>query len=100
MAQAGLAFGMKMLAYDPMPPQNLPTGVQMVDLDTIFHISDAISLHCPLTDSNRHLVNADRLAQMKSTAFLINTSRGPLVDEQALADALAPGRLPGRVWTC
>ncbi|MGA2797724.1 MAG: NAD(P)-dependent oxidoreductase, partial [Thermoguttaceae bacterium] len=95
MAQAGLAFGMKILAHDPMPPQNLPTGVQMVDLDTIFRSSDAISLHCPLTDSNRHLVNADRLAQMKPTAWLINTSRGPLVDEQALADALSVGQIAG-----
>jgi glycerate dehydrogenase len=95
MGQAGLAFGMKVLAYDPVPPQNLPTGVRMVDLDTIFRTSDAISLHCPLTDSNRHLVNADRLAQMKPTAFLINTSRGPLVDEQALADALGAGQIAG-----
>lgn len=100
MAQAGLAFGMKLLAYDPVPPQNPPSGVRMVELDTIFRKSDVISLHCPLTDSNRHLVNADRLAQMKSTAFLINTSRGPLVDEQALADALSTGGLPGRAWTC
>jgi glycerate dehydrogenase len=95
MAQAGLAFGMKVLACDPMPPQNLPAGVRMVDLDMIFSASDAISLHCPLTDSNRRLVNAERLGQMKPTAFLINTSRGPLVDEQALADALGAGRIAG-----
>jgi len=95
MAQAGLAFGMKVMAYDPMPQQNLSADVQMVDLDTIFRIGDAISLHCPLTDSNRHLVNADRLGQMKPTAFLINTSRGPLVDEQALADALNSGQIAG-----
>jgi glycerate dehydrogenase len=95
MAQAGMALGMKILAYDPMPPQNLPTGVRMVDLDTIFRASDAISLHCPLTDSNRHLVNAQRISQMKPTAFLINTSRGPLVDEQALADALNAGQIAG-----
>jgi glycerate dehydrogenase len=95
MAQTGLAFGMKILAYDPVPPQNVPAGVRMADLDTIFRTSDAISLHCPLTDSNRHLVNADRLAQMKPTAFLINTSRGPLVDEQALAEALNTGRIAG-----
>jgi glycerate dehydrogenase len=95
MAQAGLAFAMKVLVYDPVPQQNLPAGVQMVDLDTIFRTSDAISLHCPLSDSNRHLVNADRLAQMKPTAWLINTSRGPLVDEQALADALGAGQIAG-----
>ncbi len=95
MAQTGLAFGMKILVNDPMPPHNLPTGVQLVDLDTIFLKSDAISLHCPLTDSNRHLVNADRLAQMMPTAWLINTSRGPLVDEEALADALNSGQIAG-----
>lgn len=95
MAQAGQAFGMKVLAYDPVSLQNLSTGVEMADLDTIFRKSDAISLHCPLTDSNRHMVSAERLSQMKPTAFLINTSRGPLVDEQALAEALNAGRIAG-----
>ncbi len=95
MAQAALGFGMKVMAFDPFPPQNPPPGVLMADLDAIFQSSDAISLHCPLTDSNRRLVNAERLSQMKPTAFLINTSRGPLVDEQALADALNAGRIAG-----
>jgi glycerate dehydrogenase len=95
MAQAGQAFGMKVLGYDPMPPQNLPPGVRMVELDEIFCTSDVVSLHCPLTDSTRYMVNADRLAGMKSTAFLINTGRGQLVDERALADALNAGRLAG-----
>ena len=95
MAQAGQAFGMKVLAYDPMPPQNLPPGVRMVELDEVFHTSDVVSLHCPLNDSTRYMVNADRLARMKPTAFLINTGRGPLVDERALADALSAGRIAG-----
>jgi glycerate dehydrogenase len=95
MAQAGQAFGMKVLAYDPMPPQNLPPGVRMVELDEIFCTSDVVSLHCPLTDSTRYMVNADRLARMKPTAFLINTGRGPLVDERALAVALNAGRIAG-----
>jgi glycerate dehydrogenase len=95
MAQAGQAFGMKVLGYDPMPPQNLPPGVRMVELDEIFCTSDVVSLHCPLTDSTRYMVNADRLTRMKPTAFLINTGRGPLVDERALADALSAGRIAG-----
>jgi glycerate dehydrogenase len=95
MAQAGQAFGMKVLAYDPMTPQNLPPGVLMVELDEVFRASDVVSLHCPLTDSTRYMVNADRLARMKPTAFLINTARGPLVDERALADALSAGRIAG-----
>ena len=94
-AQAGLAFRMKVLAYDPVPPQNAPPSVRMADLDEIFKTSDAVTLHCPLTDSNRHLIDARRLSQMKPTAFLINTSRGPLIDEQALAQALDAGQIAG-----
>jgi glycerate dehydrogenase len=66
-----------------------------IDLDTLFRQSDVISLHCPLTPQTRNLVNAERLALMKPTAFLLNTSRGPLVDEPALADALNSGRIAG-----
>ncbi|MGD0515943.1 MAG: D-2-hydroxyacid dehydrogenase [Thermoguttaceae bacterium] len=95
MALAGQAFGMKVLASDPMPPQNLPPGVRMVELDEVFCTGDVVSLHCPLNDSTRYMVNADRLAGMKPTAFLINTGRGQLVDERALADALNAGRIAG-----
>ena len=94
MGQAAMAFGMKVLAYDPAPPQNLPPGLRMADLDAIFTTSDAISLHCPLTDSNRHMVNAERLSQMKPTAFLINAGRGPLIDERRCAEALDAGASP------
>jgi glycerate dehydrogenase len=66
-----------------------------VDLATVFRESDVVSLHCPLTEQTRHLVNADRLAMMKPTAFLINTGRGPLVDETELAAALNAGRIAG-----
>jgi glycerate dehydrogenase len=66
-----------------------------VDLDSLFRESDVVSLHCPLTPETNHLVNARRLAQMKPTAFLLNTSRGPLVDEAALATALNSGRIAG-----
>jgi len=95
MAQVAQALGMCVLAYDPMPPQKPPAGVRMVELEAIFRSGDVISLHCPLTDQTRHLVNAHRLALMKPTAFLINTGRGPLVDQQALADALSAGRIAG-----
>jgi glycerate dehydrogenase len=95
MSEVATAFGMKVLAYDPMPPQNPPSGVRMVELDEIFRQSDVVSLHCPLTAETRHLVNAERLAIMKPSAFLINTGRGPLVDEQALAAALNAGQIAG-----
>jgi glycerate dehydrogenase len=89
------AFGMNVVAYDPVPPQDLPEGVRAADLDEVFRTSDVVSLHCPLTPDTERLVNAERLAMMKPTAFLINTSRGPLVDETALAEALNAGRLAG-----
>lgn len=66
-----------------------------VDVDTLFARADVISLHCPLTAENRHLVDARRIGLMKPTAFLVNTARGPLVDEQALAAALHAGRIAG-----
>ena len=66
-----------------------------VDADTFFSSSDAISLHCPLTDDTQHMVNAATLRQMKGDAFLVNTARGPLVDETALADALRSRSIGG-----
>jgi glycerate dehydrogenase len=88
------AFGMKVIAYDAAAVEP-PPSVQMVALEELFRQSDVVSLHCPLTPQTERLVNAQRLSWMKPTAFLINTSRGPLVDEKALADALDDGRLAG-----
>jgi glycerate dehydrogenase len=89
-----MAFGMEVIAFTPRFDQ-LPGTVRAADLETLCRQSDVVSLHCPLTDSTRHLMNAEHLGWMKSTAFLLNTSRGPLVDEPALAAALNSGRLAG-----
>jgi glycerate dehydrogenase len=88
------ALGMKVIAHNPSPKSALPF-VEWVDLETLFRSSDVVSLHCPLTPETRMLVNAERLAWMKPSALLINTGRGPLVDEAALAEALNAGRLAG-----
>ena len=66
-----------------------------MDLESVFRESDIVSLHCPLTGETDGLVNSDTLAKMKETAFLVNTGRGPLIDEEALADALNSGRIAG-----
>ncbi|MBL7152846.1 MAG: D-2-hydroxyacid dehydrogenase [Phycisphaerae bacterium] len=94
-ANTALAFGMKVIAYDIAEPADIPPGCHLVELDDIFRTSDAVTLHCPLTAENKNLVNKQRLAMMKNTAFLINTSRGPLVDEQALAQALNSETIAG-----
>lgn len=95
MARIARAFGMKVLVATRTAPATLPEGVELCDLDRLFAESDAVSLHCPLTPETTQLVNARRLEQMKPTAFLINTGRGGLVDEAALADALNQGRIAG-----
>ena len=87
------AFGMKVKAFTSKRPEDLPEGVAKADLDELFATSDVVSLHCPLTEGTRHLVNAERLARMKKTAILINTGRGPLIDENALAAALNSGEI-------
>lgn len=92
-ARLASAFGMPVVAYTSKPQDELPEGVTKVSLETLFATSDVVSLHCPLTADTHHLVNAVRLALMKPTAILINTARGPVVDEQALADALNSGAL-------
>jgi len=93
-AELAAAFGMKVLACTPHP-KSVPAFIRLVELQMVFRESDVVSLHCPLTAQTRNLVNAERLLWMKPTAFLLNTSRGPLVDEQALADALNAGQLAG-----
>ena len=90
-AEIALAFGMKVRAVSSKT--TLPAGIEKVSLEALLATADVLSLHCPLTDSTRHLINADTLAKMKSSAILINTGRGPLIDDQAVADALADGRL-------
>ena len=89
------AFAMRVLVATRTPPKDLPPWAKSVELDTLFRQSDVVSLHCPLTNQTRHMVNAERLTLMKPTAFLINTGRGDLVDESALAAALNEGRLAG-----
>ena len=86
---------MKVIASLSGRAKDTPRNVSVVALDFLFRTSDVVSLHCPLTPETRSLVNAPRLALMKPTAFLLNTSRGPLVEEAALADALNNGRLAG-----
>jgi glycerate dehydrogenase len=94
-ARLGEAFGMRILVTVSARPQDPPRNIAVADLDHLFRTSDVVSLHCPLTPETRELVNASRLALMKPTAFLLNTSRGALVDEPALADALNRGQLAG-----
>lgn len=91
-AEIAQAMGMKILAASrsPKPPID---GVEFTDVDTLFRRADVVSLHCPLTPETKNLVNAARLALMKPSAFLLNTSRGPLLDEAAVADALNHGRI-------
>ena len=92
-AHVARALGMKIIAQSRTPKK--VEGVTFVELDTLFREADVISLHCPLTPENKDLVNRARLAQMKPTAFLINTARGPLINEPDLAAALNSGRIAG-----
>ena len=94
-ARIALAFGMEVLAYTSKEQKDLPQGVKKVTLDELFAESDVLSLHCPLTPDTKEMVNANRLRMMKPNAILINTGRGPLVNEQDLADALNEGRIAG-----
>ena len=94
-ARLGQAFGMRIIASSSKPGRASGPGVAFVPVDQLFAESDVVSLHCPLTDETRGLVNATRLGLMKQTAFLLNTSRGPLIDEAALATALREGRIAG-----
>lgn len=94
-ARIALAFGMEVLAYTSKEQKDLPQGVKKVALDELFAESDVLSLHCPLTPDTKEMVNAERLRMMKPNAILINTGRGPLVNEQDLADALNGGRIAG-----
>ena len=92
-AEIATAFGMHVKALTSKSADALPANIEKATLESILSTSDVLSLHCPLTDKTRHLINRETLRQMKPTAILINTGRGPLVDDQAVADALSGGRL-------
>ena len=92
-AEIALAFGMQVKALTSKSADTLPAGIEKADLEVLLATSDVISLHCPLTDTTRHLINRDTLSKMRPSAILINTGRGPLVDDQAVASALAKGQL-------
>lgn len=94
-ARIAVAFGMDVIAHDPYVSPNVSPDVRLVGLDDLFGSSDVVSLHCPLTEETEGLVDRRRLSQMKRSAFLINTSRGPLIDEAALAEALNEDRIAG-----
>ncbi len=90
-AELGLAFGADVVGAD-MIPVDVP-GIRRLPLEDVFRASDFVSLHVPLTEQTRHLVNRETLALMKTDAILVNTSRGAIVDQAALVDALDTGRL-------
>lgn len=86
-------FGMHVLAYDPYPVPN--ASFPYVPLEELLAKSDIISLHCPLTEQTRHLINRDTIARMKDGVYLLNTSRGMLVESESLLDALKNGKIAG-----
>jgi len=92
-AKLGQAFGMNVLAYSRTKrPENAHLAEQ-VDLETLLEQSDIVSLHCPLFEDNKQMINADTISRMKDGAILINTARGGLIDEKAVAEALKKGKL-------
>lgn len=94
-AKLAEAFGMRVLVHNRSRPADLPPQFELVALDEVLARSDVVSLHCPLTAENKQFINAERLARMKRSSFLLNTSRGPLLDEFAVAEALNTGRIAG-----
>lgn len=94
-ARIGVAFGMRVLASKRTWKEPPSAGIEAAETDDIFRRSDVISLHCPLTDATKHLIGERTLGLMKREAIVINTGRGPLVDEAALAKALNEGRIGG-----
>jgi D-3-phosphoglycerate dehydrogenase len=90
-------FDMHFIAHDPYadPAVAAELGITLVDMETVFRQADILCVNCPLTEHTRHLVNAERLAMMKPSAYLINTARGPIVDQKALTQVLSEGRIAG-----
>lgn len=93
-AEIGVAFGMTVLAFDPFAKQ-APAGVTLTTLLDVLSQSHVVSLNCPLTDDNRHLINRATIASMRDGAILVNTGRGGLIDDAALIEALRSGKLRG-----
>ena len=92
-------FDMKFIAHDPFGDRKLAAelSIELVSLEDVFRRSDIVAVNCPLSKETHHLVNAERLALMKPTAYLINTARGPIIDQKALTKALQERRRrPGR----
>lgn len=94
-ARIAQAFGMEVCVVTSKEQLSLPAGMKKMELDELFTSCDVVSLHCPLTPTTKEMVNANRLKLMKPQAILINTGRGPLINEQDLADALNEGRIAG-----
>jgi glycerate dehydrogenase len=95
-AKIAQSFGMNVLAYDAFPNKDLETEtLKFVGLDELFKNSDAISLHCPLFESTKGIINKDNIAKMKDGVMIVNTSRGPLIVEEDLAEALNSGKVAG-----
>lgn len=92
-AEIALAFGMQVKAMTSKKAEELPAGIQKAELQSLLASADVVSLHCPLTEGTRHLIHRETIRLMKPSAILINTGRGPLVDDEALAEALNEGRL-------
>lgn len=92
-ARVAIGFGMEVHAYTSKSAFQLPPEIKKMELDELFRECDIVSLNCPLTESTRNMVNAERLKLMKPTAILINTGRGQLINEQDLADALNSGQI-------
>jgi D-3-phosphoglycerate dehydrogenase len=97
MAPKAKSFGMRVVTYDPYVPQEVlaKAGVERVEFNQLVEISDYISIHTPLTPATHHLFNADVFRRMKPTAYVINTARGPIIDEAALAEALDKKEIAG-----
>lgn len=95
-ARIGTGFGMQVLAYNPSQPRDCEVEVELVDdMDDLFPLVDVLTLHCPLTDDSAGMIDEARLSAMKASAFLINTARGGLIDEHALATELNGGGIAG-----
>jgi D-3-phosphoglycerate dehydrogenase len=97
MAPKAKSFGIKVITYDPYVPQDVldKAGVKRVELDELIKTSDYISIHTPLMPATHHMFNADAFKRMKPTAYIINTARGPIIDEAALAEALDKKEIAG-----